>query len=48
VALPEPIWQAFERHAAEIEFPVEAVLEMALVGFLDGEALSFTDCKPRY
>lgn len=25
-----------------------AVLEMALDGFLDSEALSFSDCKPRY
>ena len=48
VALPEPIRQAFERRAAEIEYPVEAVLEMALASFLDGEALSFVDCKPRY
>lgn len=48
VALPETIREAFERRAAEIEYPVEAVLEMALAGFLDSEALSFTDCKPRY
>lgn len=48
VALPEPIREAFERRAADIEYPVEAVLEMALAGFLDSEALSFTDCKPRY
>lgn len=48
VALPEPIRESFERRAAEINYPVEAVLEMALAGFLDGEALSFSDCKPRY
>ncbi len=48
VALPEPIRAAFERRAAEIDYPVEAVLEMALAGFLEGEALSFSDCKPRY
>ena len=48
VALPEPIREAFERRAVEIDYPVEAMLEMALAGFLDGEALSFSDCKPRY
>ena len=31
-----------------LEYPVEAVLEMALAGFLDSKCLSFTDCKPRY
>lgn len=48
VALPEPVRQSFERRAADINYPVEAVLEMALAGFLDSEALSFSDCKPRY
>lgn len=45
-ALPEHVRQAYLDHAAEIEYPVEAVLEMALAGFLDSEALSFVDCKP--
>jgi len=45
-ALPENIRQAYLDHAAEIEYPVEAVLEMALAGFLDSEALSFVDCQP--
>ena len=48
VALPTTIREAFERRAAQIEYPVEAVLEMALAGFLDSECLSFADCKPRY
>jgi len=48
VALPDPIKAAFERRAAEIEYPIEAVLEMALASFLDSEALGFADCKPRY
>jgi hypothetical protein len=39
---------AFERRAQEIDYPVEAVLEMAISGFLDREALSFGDCQPRY
>jgi hypothetical protein len=47
-ALPDKIKEAFERRAADIEYPVEAVLEMALAGFLDSESLSFIDCKPRY
>lgn len=45
-ALPEKIRHAYLAHAAEIEYPVEAVLEMALAGFLDSEALSFVDCQP--
>ncbi len=47
-ALPDKIRESFERRAAEIEYPVEAILEMALAGFLDSECLSFIDCKPRY
>jgi hypothetical protein len=39
---------AIERRAKEIDYPVEAVLEMAIAGFLDGESLSFVDCQPRY
>lgn len=45
---PEPIRDALERRAAAIEYPVEAVLEMAIAGFLDSECLSFSDCQPRY
>jgi hypothetical protein len=44
--LPDHIRKAYLDHAAEIEYPVEAVLEMAIAGFLDSEALSFVDCKP--
>jgi hypothetical protein len=47
-AFPDHIRDAFERRAKEIDYPVEAVLEMAIAGFLDGEALSFVDCKSRY
>jgi hypothetical protein len=47
-AFPDHIREAFERRAKEIDYPVEAVLEMAVAGFLDREALSFIDCKPRY
>jgi hypothetical protein len=47
-AFPSHIQAAFERRAKDIDYPVEAVLEMAIAGFLNGEALSFADCKPRY
>lgn len=47
-AFPVHIREAFERRAQEIDYPVEAVLEMAIAGFLDSESLSFLDCKPRY
>ncbi len=47
-SLPQPIREAYVRRAASIDYPVWAVLEMALAGFLDDEALSFLDCKPMY
>jgi hypothetical protein len=31
---------------SEIDFPVEAVIEMALAGYLDSEAIEFVDYKP--
>lgn len=44
--LPERIRSAIIVRAAEIEYPVEAVIEMAIASFLDTEALGFADCKP--
>jgi hypothetical protein len=44
--LPERIQSALIARAAEIEYPVEAVIEMAIASFLDTEALGFADCKP--
>ena len=44
--LPERIRAAFIDRAAEINYPVEAVVEMALAGYLDSEAIGFVDCKP--
>jgi hypothetical protein len=32
--------------AAGIEYPIEAVIEMAIASFLDTEALGFADCNP--
>jgi hypothetical protein len=44
--LPERIRSALIARAGEIEYPVEAVIEMAIASFLDTEALGFADCKP--
>lgn len=43
---PERIRAALIARAAEIEYPIEAVIEMAIASFLDTEALGFADCKP--
>ena len=45
--LPKRIKQAFIDRAIEIDYPVEAVVEMALAGYLDREAIGFADCKPQ-
>jgi hypothetical protein len=44
--LPERIRAALIARAASIEYPIEAVVEMAIASFLDAEALGFVDCKP--
>jgi hypothetical protein len=44
--LPEGIRDALIARATEIEYPIEAVIEMAIASFLDTEALGFADCKP--
>lgn len=44
--LPERIRTALIARAAEIEYPIEALVEMAIASFLDTEALGFADCKP--
>ncbi len=44
--LPERIRMALLERATEIEYPIEAVIEMAIASFLDSEALGFVDCKP--
>lgn len=44
--LPERIRMAFIARAAELDYPLEAVVEMALAGYLDQEAIGFVDCKP--
>jgi hypothetical protein len=47
-ALPEHIQQALLAHVSETQYPLELVLEMAIAGFLDSEAITFTDCKSEY
>ncbi len=44
--LPERIRTALTDCAAEIEYPIKEVVEMAIASFLDTEALGFVDCKP--
>ena len=43
--LPQRIRAAIIDRAAEIEYPIEAIVEMAIASFLDTEALGFIDCK---
>ena len=43
--LPDWIQDALIARATEIDYPVEAIIEMAIASFLDTEALSFADCK---
>lgn len=44
--LPERIRTAIIARAKEIDYPIEATIEMAIASFLDTEAISFADCKP--
>lgn len=44
--LPDSIQQAIRDRAAEINYPIEAILEIAIAGYLDPEAIGFADCKP--
>ena len=41
---PDYVKTALSEKAAELECSLEAVVEMALASFLDGEAFSFEDC----
>jgi hypothetical protein len=45
-ALPEKIQRSLVAYAEEIDYPVEAVLEIAIAGFLDPDSISFADCQP--
>lgn len=43
-SVPEYIRTVLIKRAAEINYPIEAVVEMAIASYLDDEALSFEDC----
>lgn len=45
--LPETIRHGLEKRAKNMNYPVWAVIEMAIAGYLDEEALSFADCQPK-
>jgi hypothetical protein len=45
-ALPEKIQSAIEAYALAMEYPIEAVVEMAIASFLDEDAVNFQDCRP--
>jgi hypothetical protein len=45
-AVPEKIRSALVAYATEMDYPVEAVVEMAVASFLDEDAVSFQDCRP--
>lgn len=44
--LPEKIQLGLHAYAAQIEYPIELVIEMMIAGFLDEDAISFEGCKP--
>lgn len=44
--LPDKIRLGLLTYAAQIEQPIEAVIEMAIAGFLDEDSISFTGCRP--
>ncbi|MBE9009410.1 hypothetical protein IQ250_04245 [Pseudanabaenaceae cyanobacterium LEGE 13415] len=45
-ALPEKIQLGLKAYAAQVEQPIEGVLEMMISGFLDEDAISFANCQP--
>lgn len=45
--LPEAIRHGLETRAENMNYPVWAIIEMAIAGYLDEEALSFVDCHPK-
>ena len=45
--LPTWVVSALNRRALDIEYPLEAVVEMAIASFLDNEAIGSSDCLLR-
>jgi hypothetical protein len=46
VQVPEKIRSALEAYAADRNFSLDLVLELALSQFLDLDAVTFADCAP--
>lgn len=44
--LPEKIQLGLRAYAAQIDYPIEVVIEMMIAGFLDEDAMSFEGCQP--
>lgn len=44
--LPEKIRLGLQTCAAQLGYPVEAVIEMAIAGYLDEDSVSFAGCNP--
>jgi hypothetical protein len=44
--LPEKIRLGLMTYAAQVNLPIEAVIEMAIAGFLDEDAVNFPGCNP--
>lgn len=44
--LPEKIKLGLMTYAAQLNYPVEAVVEMAIANFLDEDSVSFVGCNP--
>jgi len=44
--LPEKIRLGLMTCAAQLGYPIEAVIEMAIAGYLDEDSISFVGCNP--
>jgi hypothetical protein len=45
-ALPDKIKLGLQAYAAQVDYLVEAVLEMAIASFLDEDSMTFVGCNP--
>ncbi|KAM3106179.1 hypothetical protein [Phormidesmis sp. 146-33] len=45
-SLPEKIQLGLKAYAAQVDQPIEGVLEMMIAGFLDEDSISFKKCQP--
>ena len=44
--LPEKIQLGLRAYAAQLDYPIEIVIEMMIAGFLDEDSMSFDGCMP--